>query len=235
MAIMEVVVAQSYYNQVIINRFNFLSGGIPAAVTHSFALSQAIGANQDYLDEGAFAGESLLETQRLMQVVQLAYTSIYVRDLYSNVDFYELPIVSGVNGALTGVEGFSPAVTMAFRSSRVRTDIDRGRKRLAGQPETWTTGGGVWATTGSPQVLSDQYAGKLAEVLSYTDEGNSLTYTPIVLGTERYNAGTVEAPVWKYRRHLTEAEQLANIASGMIWQLVPNTRSQNSRQYGKGI
>jgi hypothetical protein len=76
-------------------------------------------------------------------------------------------------------------------------------------------------------------AGAMNAVLTYIDEGNTLTFTPIVAAKEKYQSNT--NPVrFAYRYYASEALQLQHIMSSIIWSAYDTVRTQVSRQYGRG-
>lgn len=226
--VMELVVNQQYQNQLVVNRFHYIASGTPAAVTHSFGLLSATGFLAGAIVSGSFPEETMARSMQDLQVGALQYVSAYARDLYSVTDFYESPYPSAVDGNQGSAAGASPFEALGFYSSRVRTDVRRGQKRIAGYPGAWSTPGGVIQAAAADFIAG--FAGEMSEVQSYDDEGNTLTYSPAVLGLEKVIVDG--APV--YRLYSTPEEQLEHAAVGVLWQPYSTARSQVSRQYGRG-
>lgn len=229
MAILELVVNQSYYGQLVVNRFHYVSSGTPAAVSLSFALVSAAGFIPDPPSATTFAEGTLADAFENVQVEALTYVSTYARDLYSVTDFYEIPYVNAITGDRSG-EGLSPAVATGFYSNRVRTDIRRGMKRFAGLSESDVGPGGVLAAGFAASTTF--MANALGEALTYDDEGNTLTFVPAILGLEEY---TTLAGNRAYRPYATQSAQLSHVAQGVTWAVYPQARTQVSRQYGRGV
>jgi hypothetical protein len=229
MAILELVVNQKYYNQLVINRFHYVSSGTPASVSLSFGLVNAAGFVPDPPSATTFAEDTLADAFENIQVEALTYVSAYARDLFSVTDFYEIPYVNAITGDRTG-SGMSPAVATGFYSNRVRTDIRRGMKRFAGLSETDCDAGGVLAAgfSASTTLMSNA----LGATLTYDDEGNTLTFVPAILGLEEY---TTPSGKRAYRPYATQSAQLSHIAQGVTWAVYPQARTQVSRQYGRGV
>lgn len=228
MAILELVVTQEYYNQLVINRFHYVGSGTPAAVSLSFALISATKYLAASLVGGVFPTPSVARQVQDIQATSLRYVSAYARNLYSVTDFYETPYPSGVNGQQAGAPA-SPMLAYAVTSNRVRTDIRRGQKRFAGVVEEFMGAGGVLE---SPALTDLGYiANEMSATLTYDDEGNTLTFQPAILGLEEY---TTPSGKRAYRPYATEAAQLEHAAIGIDWQPVGTVRSQVSRQYGRG-
>lgn len=228
MAILELVVQQSYYNQLVVNRYHYISSGTPASVTPSFALCYATGYIASRVSAGLFPNATLAGQVQGMQTSGVQTIAAYARNLYSNTDFYESPFPTppvGINGG----EGLSPAVAYGFYASRVRTDIRRGMKRIVGVSESSQSAGGT--ITGSSMPALVNIAGQLGATLTYDDEGNTITLVPCILGLEEY---TTPSGKRAYRPYATEAAQLAHVAQGMTWTPYTSTRTQVSRQYGRG-
>ena len=75
---------------------------------------------------------------------------------------------------------------------------------------------------------------KILVKCDYDDEGNTLTFTPIVCKKQKYAVPDSDPVRYAYRYFPTEAEQMDEIAEGVTWQAYTQTRSQTSRQYGRG-
>lgn len=233
MALMELVLSQTYANQQCVNRWNFQSTGTPAAVSLSYALVHAFGAIlTDGIPPLSYPTGTLMHWIRSMQNTGVSFDSIAARDLYSVTDFYETPFQGGTNGTYSG-EGMSPAMAFGFRSTRTRLDIRRATKRFVGVSENHVGSFGSIDTSATDIATIVELMGS---PLEYDDEGNTITFSPIVLGKERYqtSAPGVTPVKWAYRKYETEAEQLEHIAVGVAWEAYDNVRSQRSRQYGVG-
>lgn len=228
MAIMELTVNQQYQNQLVINRFHFIGSGTPAAVNHSFALLSASGFLATNLLAGVFPNLSLARMVQDIVSTSLTFLSAYARDLYSETDFYESPYPAGVAGQYGGIPA-SPALSYALTSNRVRADIRRGQKRLSGVSENAMGSGGVL----EPAFLTSlgYVATLMSEVLTYDDEGNTLSFSPAVLSFEEY---TTPSGKKAYRKYADPAAQLSHAAIGVLWQEQSTVRTQTSRQYGRG-
>lgn len=228
MAILEVVLNQRYANQLCVNRFHYVSSGTPAAVTLSFALISAMGLLEATGSPKVFPNETIGVSLQVCQNPSVEFLSTYARDLYSVTDFYESPYPSGVTGQKPGA-GMSPLAALGFTASRVRTDIRRASKRFVGCNEEFWASGGI--LTGEAVALADDLAEQMSAVLSYDDEGNTITFTPAVLGYEKY---TTDSGKVAYRPYATVSAQMAHVATGWQYQAIQTMRSQNSRQYGRG-
>jgi hypothetical protein len=228
MAILELVVTQEYYGQLVVNRYHYIGSGTPAAVSMSFGLIAATKYLAASIAGGVFPTPSVARQIQDIQVNTLHYISAYARDLYSVSDFYETPYPSGVNGTQTGAPA-SPTLAYAVTSNRVRTDVRRGQKRFAGVKEEFMDAGGVLSA--DALINLGYIANEMSATLTYDDEGNTLTYTPCILGFDEY-----ETPSGKtaYRKFATASEQLEHAAIGIDWQPVGTVRTQVSRQYGRG-
>jgi len=223
----EVTVRQGYFNQSCINRFHYNSAGTPAAVSGSFALMFALGFIPS-VDDLVYPTDSLFWQWHILVASPLTFLEAEVAAMYDPVDFYTRPFAPAVTGAVGG-EAMSPLVAFGIYGSRVNRDVGRFQKRLAGVPETSVGTGGVVAAGASPQL--DLVANYMDDTVSYDDEGNTLTFTPIVLSYEKY---TTPSGKPAYRPYSTLAAQLVHSAQG--WTATPysQVRSQTSRQYGRG-
>lgn len=235
--LMELTLTQTYLGQVAINRWNYVASGTPAAVSLSFALVKAFGAIFDQTAvPPAYPPNTLLQAIRAVQSNAVNYQSIEARAIYSPTDFYTTGFAPALTGAATG-EGMSPVLSFGFRSTRVRADIRRAQKRFVGVSENNAAGGGV--ITAATLALLDTIAQRMSQVLTYNDEGNTITFSPCVVGKFKYAIpGT--SPVRYAYRYATPAEggeaaQLQKTATGIGWERYLEVRSQVSRQYGRGI
>jgi len=227
MPLYEVVLEQRYANQQSINRWNYLGSGTPAAVVPSFALLSALGflGLATTLTDGTVGGELQTLQNQGVVFVQATCRAIYIDD-----DFYANPFLANTVGATNTFEtGLSPLVAYGFRSNRVKQSIGRGYKRFIGADETRQDSGGALNAGANAQALL--LATAMSDVLTYDDEGNTITFVPIVVQKQEY---TTPSGKLAYRYYSTEATQESHIAAGVLWEAYPEVRSQVSRQYGRG-
>lgn len=233
MAILELVLRTRLEDQEMINRWNYVSTGTPAAVSLSFALTYAVGAVWSSPITSTFPVGSMFRAIQDSMTTQTNFVDVSVRNLYSTTDFYETPFAEGVNGTVvvaTSNNTMTPFVTMGYTSSRIRTDVRRGQKRFSGVAESNVEGAGNFIAS----FLGTQMAAvalRMSEPLVYNDEGNPITFTPAICGKEAY---TTPRGKTAYRYYASEVEQLENTAIGVLWQAKPKVRSQVSRQFGRG-
>lgn len=227
--IYELSVFTTLFGQQCVNRWNYLLTGDPASVKGSFALIEAFGGIPPTLTPTQFPTGTLMERWQEAAADALQFQSMTCKAIYDVTDFYELPYIPVLDGDQTG-DALSPVIAFGFRSSRTRTDIRRGMKRLPGVTEAEVSTGGN--LVGGGVSFSNEMAGFMSDVLEYDDEGNTLSFAPIVVKKQAYipEGSTREA----YRYFPTLAEQLENIAVGVLWQPYAQVRTQTSRQYGRG-
>lgn len=222
----EVVLRQEYYGQEVLNRWHYNGSGTPAAVSLSFALTKALG----FIPlAGVFPSNTLFSALRGLQASTLAYLEVEVTALYDVVDFYTRPFVGATKGLNTNGLPESPLLAYGLQSNRVVSNIRRGNKRLAGVDEGGVGAGGVLEA--AYVTLLQDVADEMSEVVTYDDEGNTLTFTPCVLSFEEYTAPSGRPA---YQKYGTLSEQLDHAALGVLWSPVTTIRSQVSRQYGRG-
>lgn len=227
MSLYEVVLNQTYFAQECVNRWNYGCVGEPVGVTGSFGLTFALGAilEGDPLDlpVGGF-----MATLQALQNSQVVFVDLLVRNVYDPTDFYTYawttPIVGGVAGG-----GVSPTVAFGFRTNRLRADIRRGQKRFVGVSLSDDANGGLF--TGTTVTRMNAMAAKMSEVLEYTGGGNSLQFSPAVCKRERY---TTPAGNPAYRYFASESTQATNSVGPVTWERLVDSRTQGSRQYGRG-
>jgi len=228
LGIYELTVNQSYYDQLVVNRFHYVSTGSPSGVIPSFALISALGFIPTGSPAVDFPANTLGDAFQGLVSASVIFRSVYARELWAPTDFYEIPYPSGVVGQNSGDQG-SPVLAFGFTSSRVRTDIRRGSKRFAGVGETdMSNGGDIVAGTLS---MMNNLAGYLGEVVSYTEGGASLSFLPAILGLVEY---TTPRGNTAYKHYPTLEAQMEHVATGMTWAAMPQVRTQVSRQYSRG-
>lgn len=225
--IYEVTLVQSYYDQQVINRWNYLSSGVAVGVTASFALISAMGFVPV---SGAFPAGTIAAALQTLQPPTLKYFECLAKALYDDpTDFYDNAFPTGIVGTQVTSDSSSPAFAYGMKTNRVRTDIARGTKRFAGVTESTMDGGGV---INAPSLaLIQAVADLMSDTLTYAVGGSSLSFAPVVAQKEMY---TVPPAPKAYRYYGTLAEQLTHIAQGIIWTPYPQIRTQVSRQYGHG-
>jgi len=228
MAVMELLVTQRANQQLVINRWHYVSTGTPAAVTLSFALLSASGFLEATGSPPRFPVDTLARSIQGMQTASTQFVSAYARDLYSTTDFYESPFATTTVGE-SGGEAYATFVAMGYRTNRVRTDVRRGMKRIVGIPENAFGDLGILAPAFA--ATANLVATRMSDTLSYDDEGNTISFSPAVLGLTEY---TTPAGNPAYRRYPTVTEQLAHTATGVLWTVYNEARSQTSRQRGRG-
>lgn len=227
MAIYEVVAVQTLFGQQVINRWNYVSAGTPAAVSGSFALCSAFGAVPTGTPP-TFAAGTVFDLMRDLQSDDLKINEVIVKNLFSVTDFYTIPFAALAGKSTEG--STTPFVAYGLRTNRTRLDINRGQKRIAGVPETVFGDGGVIV----PSIVTalDALAEEMSSVISYDDEGNVINFTPVILGRD---PGPVNPAGKKtYPLYPTESAQLSHLMQSIIWQGYPEVRSQVSRQYKRG-
>lgn len=227
MPLYEVVLEQRYFQQQVINRWNYVGTGTPAAVQPSFALLSALGfiGLSTTLDAGTLGAGIQGVQNGSVTFVQATARAIYVDD-----DFYANPFLANTIGGVGGLgDPLSPVSALGFRSSRVKQSIGRGYKRFVGISEGDLDSGGVLAAGAITRANILRTA--LNATLTYDDEGNTLTFTPCIAQKVKY---TTPSGKTAYKYYPTEAEQAPHNAIGITWEIYQQMRTQNSRQYGRG-
>ena len=138
----EVTLVQRYFQQVCINRWNYVGSGTPAAVQGSFALVSAMG----FIPTGTpltIPANGIFAALRPLQSNQLTYVEVIAKAIYDPIDFYGTAIPTGFNTGTNVNEAATPALAYGFVSSRTRQDVARATKRFAGVGEASMLAGGT--------------------------------------------------------------------------------------------
>jgi len=227
MPVMEIKIDRRYNGQQCISKYNYVASGTPASVTFSFALASIFGVISG---GGSYAVDTPFGSLKAFQNTDVTYLEALARDLYSVTDFYTTPFLAGTHGDLSNASGsMSPFDAVGLRTNRVRSDIRRGFKRYEGLVEGSVGTFGVLDSTYKTAVQG--HADYLSDTLTYDDEGNTLTFVPCVIQLKKNTTDPDRGP---YIEWPTEAEQLAHLASGVVWSVMDNATTQNSRKVGRG-
>lgn len=225
----EVVLQGSYYNQTIINRWNYLLDEEAIPITTAARLVYLMGFIPT---EGAFVESTLAAALQILVVPQFTFNQVFCRNIYDPTDFVEIPFTTPVPGTNVGTGPQSPVLAYGFRSTRVRLDVGRGYKRFPGVSEQATDPGGVIISSvvDLMETLALQMGGDLV-----TTEDPIFTYHPCVVKKFKY---TTESGSTAYRYYTSEeggkSAQLLHLALNPVWEPYPTVRTQGSRQYGRG-
>lgn len=225
--IYEVVLSQVFFNQLCINRWNYVSSGDAGAVTGSFGLLNAMGFIPT---NGLFPADTLGRLIQDNQSPDVVFSNVLVKALYDDpTDFYDYAFPTGVTGKQAIGQSMSPANAFGFRTNRVRVDVARGTKRFVGISEAVVSAGGVI----DPGTLLgyDALAAEMSAVLPFTSSGASLSFAPAICGKLEYTAPSGKRA---YKYYPTLSAQLAKTALGIVWSPYNTVRTQTSRQYGNG-
>ena len=223
----EVTLVGKLFEQQVVSRWTYQSAGTPAAVSGSFALAKAFGAIPA-IDPIVWPADTMFDDMRAFVSNSVQYEELVVKDLYSPVDFYTVPF-NNVFGKVPEA-GTSPTLAWGFKTNRTRLDINRGQKRIPGVMESALLAGGV--IDAGAFAAMETYAERMGEVLNYNDEGNTLTFTPVIVGKEKIT--DPETGKVKYQLYRPYAAQAEHLMGSLIWTPINIVRTQTSRQYKSG-
>ena len=227
MALFELVLKSVYQGQQCVNRWNYLSNGTPASVSLSFALASAAG----FIASGeppVFPTGTMFGKIRQIADDGVEFNEVISNNVYELSDFYTTAFPDNTNGLQVG-EGAPSFTAAGFRTNLVTRAVARGTKRFAGVPQGAIINGGVL----SGNYIADMniLAAAMTANLTYTDEGNPITFSPIIISKLKYTTPSGKK-AYKYYPNLQE--QLIHSASGVLWEIYDTPRSQTSRQRGHG-
>lgn len=228
MPLYEITLEQSYFGQQVINRWNYQSNTIPDGVSGAFKALVGMGFSPD-TDIDPFGADTVAGKLQAVQSSSVFFVQAIAKNLYSVTDFFTYAFPPNTTGSSDTSVGESPVVAIGFTSDRTRSDIRRAQKRFVGVPEAAVAAGGVLE---SGYLALCQDLGDTMGDPNVVPAGlGSITYTPYCFGREKYTAPSGNDA---YRYYPTESEQLDHIALITTFTAKPQTRSQVSRQYGRG-
>jgi hypothetical protein len=227
MALYELILRQQTNAQMLINRWNYVSQGSPVGVTGSFALVSAAGAIADG-DPLSFPVGGMFASIQALQANDVIFVEFMALNVYDLDDFYSIAYPTGLFGGVAQA-GASLFVAAGFRTNRVTRAVRRGTKRFGGVP-IGSIGEFGGLTAGYLTTMAT-CAAEMSATLEYTDGGNSLSFEPTIVSKQLITPVTNPR---RYQYYPTLAEQLEHVAQGITWEAYTNTRSQNSRQLGRG-
>ena len=222
----EVVLNGVYYGQKTVNRFNYYVSPSDGAAATANNLANAMGLP---FTTGAAVEGSLLEALQDLVSSNYLFSSMFVRDVYSNTDFTER-FIDGT-GTVAG-ESLSPVMAFGFRTNIKNLAVHRGMKRFAGVAESSSSAGGT--LTGGAITLAEALAAKMSETIVDVNADIAAFFVPCVVGKEKYVVPGSDPVRYAYRYFPTVDEQFDSLAIGVTWENYDNSRTQVSRQYGRG-
>jgi len=227
MALYEVTLRQSYFDQTCINVWAYSVPGGIGVTPSALELLTLMG----FIPEGdplAFPADTIAAALSVVQSDNVQYLAVEARELYSLTDFYEAAYSPPLTGENTGGDSMSPFVAYGSYSNRVRTDIKRAFKRFVGVMEADVAAGGT-LTSGA---LTENTA--LADAMSEMLQGSTAQYFPCVISRLKEEIPDTDPVRYRYVLYPDPAEQAEHIAAGIEFAPYTTVRSQTSRQYGRG-
>jgi hypothetical protein len=225
----QVVLRQLYAGQRCINTWNYYTGDTVTSHLGAFSLASALGFIEDG-DPLAYPSGAMFAHLFGLCSNLCTFTDAMVQAMYDPLDFYEQPFNPPVHGGDSGGNGLSPTQAYGFQTQRVRLDISRGHKRFVGVTENRTDDGGV--INSSQITLLNALGTIMGATLTDSSSGAPISFKPVILGKLKY---TTPSGKTAYKKYATEALQAEHMAENLIWSPYENTRTQNTRQYGRGV
>jgi hypothetical protein len=228
MALFEVVLRGSYFGQDTINRWNYVSSGDVGSASPAFGLLYAMGWR---LVSGAFPVDSLAGSLQNVLNENFEFASLQCVNVFDPADFSEQFFATAQMGINSGVD-LSPTIAIGYVSNQVTRAIPKGHKRFAGLIAADFTDGGEYDP--AHVAAFNDVAGYMTNVLTYDLDSASLSYTPAICSKLKYLSHS-SPDRYSYKYYVDLATQLEHTAQGVTWTLMPHTRTQTSRQYGRGV
>jgi len=224
----EITLEQKFAGQQIINRWNYISGEIPAGQLGALLALVGMGFTP-FTDIEPFGPSTFAGIIQPIQAVAVNWVQAVAKNIFDPTDYYAYPFPAGTTSTNGGSEAESPVIAVGFATNRTRSDVRRGQKRFAGLVEGQV--GDVGALTSGAVTAWQALGDSMADINLVPVAGSSVSFTPYVFGRKRTVAldGSVTYPYWP-----TEAEQLAHAMLITAWTVKPQVRTQGTRQYGSG-
>lgn len=207
-------------------------GNLPA-----YRLLQALGFDESGPDIPA--GDSVLSYFSACCIGNSLVSSLFARNLYDPLDFYEVPLLDAWVGGQSGGLYMPPFVNAQWRSSRTNLDVRRGHISTWGIQEANVDDASNVTGADLLEPMDDFAAAMSAEV-THTIGLQTYGYRSCILSKERYQVdGTGTDPVtnparFAYRYYPTETEQRAHAAFNVTWAPMLQVSSRMSRKLGRG-
>ena len=228
MALYRVTLRQEYAGQEVLNRWHYVSDDTSIAALPSVELMAKLFPAPTGTPK-LFGSTSLAYKIQHIQVEDVTFESVEVRNIYDPTDFFEVAFALGVNGEDVTHSGLAPYTAFGFLSSRVTLDIRRGTKRFAGVPADADSGMGV--IDASYVTALDSLATVMSDPQSVTVGAATITFTPAIVSLKR----TTDSEGKKHTAYYPDIEtQMEHTATGISWEPYSTLRTQDSRQYGRG-
>lgn len=224
MPIYEVVMRGSFFTRPTVNRWNYVASGSGGTANPSFGLLTAMGGIDT---AGAFPEGTILGNLQDIISAAFHFVSMQVKNVYDPTDFYEAIYTDDPVGVQTG-DALSPINAYGFVSTQTRLDVAKGHKRFAGCTEASVDSGGSIKTADLAGFTTQ--AELMGAVLSYTESGAALAFSPAIVSKEKITLPTTP-PKIVYRYYEDADEQLEHTATPVAWAVMSKVRSQVSRQY----
>jgi hypothetical protein len=227
MALYEVMLRSTYAGQECLNVWNYTSNELVVGDGPAFGLFAAF-AGEPTGTPASFPASTVLARLQVMVSNSYQFNSLFVRQIYSSVNFYEGAFVDTF-GLQTSGEGLSPTNAFGYRTTRTDLTIRRGTKRFSGVPELASGPLGVIAPAFLP--LANALGALMANVLTYDTGLAEWDYVPTIVSKQKTigPGGSVS-----YDYYPTLAEQTARSTTGFEYEFYRTIRTQTSRQYGRG-
>jgi hypothetical protein len=223
----EITLKGTYFAQVVINRWNYYVPAIDGDAATANQLANAFGMP---VTAGDFREDSVLAAIQAFQTSNMIYSSLFIRDVFSETDFTER--FPDAVGAVVG-EAQSPVLSLGFRTDIKRLNVGRGMKRLAGVAEGATgTGGSI---TGTYITAGELIATRMSETIADAGADVSAAFIPCVAGKLKYVVPGSDPVRYAYKYFPDIDTQFDHLGIGVTWEMYDQVRTQGSRQYGRGI
>lgn len=228
MAQYEIMLEQKFAGQQIVNRWNYISGEIPAGQLGALLALVGMGFTP-FTDVTPFDPDTVAGKLKALQAVAVNWVQAVAKNIFDPTDYYAYPFPAGTTSDNGGSEAESPVIAAGFATNRTRADVRRGQKRFAGLVEGQV--GDVGVLTAGAVTAWQELGDTMADINLVPVDGSTVSFTPYVFGRKRTVDvdGKVSYPYWP-----TAAEQLAHSMLITQWTLKSQIRTQGTRQYGRG-
>jgi hypothetical protein len=226
----EATLVQDYLDQQVINTMAYIAqqdgiSNTSAALANALGFTNPTGSIATNTANWTGIADALLAFQN----DSLTYSQLTIIAHYDPLDFFDSPFPAGLTGGRVGPseDASPPFVAASLRGSRVRRDVRRSFRRIAGM---YTTGYEKGVLQAAELGALGNIATEMSAVISGENpSGQVVSFTPMTI-----SLAPVPGQPGRYEYPATEQELIDRSAVGITFSAEDTVTTQNSRKRGRG-